>query len=302
MESLGKNIKYYRMKKGLSEEGLARLLLVSPDLIRYWESDERKPSDETLEEIASLLKVSVSELTASKQQEKKVPIHLSETRGKLVGTCARCGKSIYSSDKYGLGRVTKDKKNAIHYEYDLEKNEGYDYFCQNCCKEIVSVNKISEENKLKEDERKSSRIMGASLLIAFLTLCAGAGVAVILYFLIDNNLLVYLIGAASIPLAYYVFSIIYSLLIGSNWIHDAVTHYARNSFVVLPKKILENDANDVLKTGIIKAAFLVVSYAIASATLIILIILLGICSMFCWPSFRRKNKLDIEVRKEEIDK
>lgn len=302
MESLGKNIKYYRIKKGLSEEGLARLLLVSPDLVRYWENDEREPSNKTLEEIASLLRVNVSDLTAKKQQDKKVPIHLAESKGKLVGICSRCGKSIYASDKYGLGRVVKGKKDSVRYVYDSETNEGNDYFCQNCCKEIISVNKIDEENKLDEDERRSVRIMAASILIGFLAMFLVAGAAVIMYFLMENNLYAYLVGATSILFGYYSFSTFYSLLIGTNWLCDAVCHYARSSFITLPKKVSENDVNGVLKTGIIKAAFLGVSYIIASATLLILIILLGLCSMFCWPSFRRKNKLDIEIRKEEIGK
>ena len=101
METLGKNIAYYRMKKGLSEEDLARLLSVSKDLILSWERDEREPSPQLLEKLSTLYRVPKEVLLETKPKEKIIPVYSYESRGKFVGTCARCGKGIYSTSSYG---------------------------------------------------------------------------------------------------------------------------------------------------------------------------------------------------------
>lgn len=298
MESIGSNIKYYRTKKGLSIETLARLLSVSPDLVRYWEDDQREPSNQTLKNIAALFKIDINDLMSTKPREKKIPVYSYESKGRLVGVCSRCGKSIYSEEKYGLGKE-ENNKGVTRFIYDPKDNTGNDYFCDNCCKELLSLYKIEKKEQIIKDKKRNSKIFIFSILMGILALAIVVAASIVIYFLLKEKLYAYVICGASLPFGYYVFSTLYSIFIGQNWINEAVVSYAKYSFVKLPKKILEKDANDVLKTGVIKAAFLAISYVLAGTTLTLLIILLGICSMFTWPSFKRKNKELLSKREEE---
>ena len=93
-------------------------------------------------------------------------------------------------------------------------------------------------------------------------------------------------------------SSVYTLLLKDNWIHDTVCSYAKFSFVTLPTKISEKDANDVLKTGFVKAAFLAVSYVLALAILTVLTLLLSLICLFYWPIARKKRISSIEERQQ----
>lgn len=302
MDSIGKTIKYYRMKKGLSLEGLARILSVSPDLVSYWENDERTPSADLLIELAKLFKIDIGEFSneSEKKIEKKIPVHASETKGKLLGTCARCGKSIYSSDKYDFGKKAINNKKEIAYQYDAKNKLGYDYFCENCCKEIQIIDRQEKEIELQAKEKHDFKVLAGSIFFGLICLAAVVITAVILYFSIDSNLYAYIIGGASLPFGYYVFSIAYCSCMDSSWIHDFILAYTKTMFILLPKKISENDANDVLKNGIIKAGFLAVSYIISASILLIIILILGLCALFIWPSVRKKAKRLIEEKKDQF--
>lgn len=300
METLGKNIAYYRMKKGLSEEDLARLLSVSKDLILSWEKDEREPSPQLLEKMSSLFRISKELLLETKPKEKIIPVYSSyENRGKLVGTCARCGKGIYSSNSYGMGEVIEKKhfgKVSYSYEYDPDKNEGHDYFCQNCCQQILSLKKQNFKKEIAEERKRFSKAGMFSILMGLIACALCAVGAFLLYLFLKNLLLTYVVGFSSIVFGYYVFSLTYTLLLKGNWIHDTVCSYAKFSFITLPKRISEKDANDVLKTGFVKAAFLAVSYVFALAILTILTLLLSFICLFYWPIARKKRISSIEER------
>ncbi len=62
---LGKNLKYYRLKNGLSKAKLAEKVGVSPMSITHYESDERKPSMDILKALATALNVKVSDFLAN---------------------------------------------------------------------------------------------------------------------------------------------------------------------------------------------------------------------------------------------
>lgn len=58
---LGKNIKYYRYKKGLTQEKLAEILDVSPNYIGRLERGQHSPSFEKIECLAEVLQVKAFE-------------------------------------------------------------------------------------------------------------------------------------------------------------------------------------------------------------------------------------------------
>lgn len=63
--SLGKNIKYYRTKKGLTQKNLAKLTGLAEITIRQYESDKYEPKRENLYKIRKILDVSLEQLIGS---------------------------------------------------------------------------------------------------------------------------------------------------------------------------------------------------------------------------------------------
>lgn len=63
-----KNLKYYRLKNNMSKKELASLCHVSPMMISYYESGERKPSMETMKQLAISLGVKVSDFLAVRNE------------------------------------------------------------------------------------------------------------------------------------------------------------------------------------------------------------------------------------------
>ena len=63
-----KNLKYYRLKNNMSKKELASLCNISPMMISYYESGERKPSMETMKQLAISLGVKVSDFLAVRNE------------------------------------------------------------------------------------------------------------------------------------------------------------------------------------------------------------------------------------------
>lgn len=79
-----KNLKYFRLKKGLTKKALAEQANVSPMAISNYESGKRKPNMDTLKSLAEALEVRVSDFLAARN-ENMVFIH-SEFRKNSVLT------------------------------------------------------------------------------------------------------------------------------------------------------------------------------------------------------------------------
>ena len=94
MTDVGKTIKFFREKKGLSINKLASQLNVSPSTLRDWEHG-RAISGEPYTKIASILEISLSELLGYERSEiikqvnqisllvSELDRHLKTLRGKL---------------------------------------------------------------------------------------------------------------------------------------------------------------------------------------------------------------------------
>ena len=62
MRTIGQNIRYYRKKRGYSQEKLAELAAINDKLISFYETDKQLPSIYTLIEIADVLCVTLDQL------------------------------------------------------------------------------------------------------------------------------------------------------------------------------------------------------------------------------------------------
>ena len=62
MRDIGKNIRYYREKKGYSQEQLAQLLFVTRQTVSNYETGRSRPDVKTLVKLAGLLDIDVTDL------------------------------------------------------------------------------------------------------------------------------------------------------------------------------------------------------------------------------------------------
>ena len=68
--NVGENIKKYRKNKGLTQKELGELIGVKAITIRKYESNEREPNIETLNKIATALRVTINDLLGIKIVER----------------------------------------------------------------------------------------------------------------------------------------------------------------------------------------------------------------------------------------
>ena len=66
---IGKNIKYYRLMNGISQESLAQRIGLNKMSVSYYENDMRNPDMATIQKIANVLDVSVAALLSQHDQQ-----------------------------------------------------------------------------------------------------------------------------------------------------------------------------------------------------------------------------------------
>ena len=69
MEQIGKNIKYYRAKQGMTQDYLAERLNVTRQAVSNWETGKTQPGIETLTALGELFGISVEELIYGKTRQ-----------------------------------------------------------------------------------------------------------------------------------------------------------------------------------------------------------------------------------------
>lgn len=107
MSTLGKNIAYYRRKKGITQKELSEKIGISPSFISHLENGNSNPSADTLKNIANVLEVSVYELnipiSSKSQLDEKVDLELIELLLKLTKNDQATWNIYkkYNSDEFG---------------------------------------------------------------------------------------------------------------------------------------------------------------------------------------------------------
>lgn len=79
---LAKNIKYYRKKRGLSQEKVSEYMGVSRQAVTKWENDISRPSSENLIKLAQLFQISVDMLLGNGEAEES-PAEVELSIGKM---------------------------------------------------------------------------------------------------------------------------------------------------------------------------------------------------------------------------
>ena len=69
---VGKNIKFFREKKDITQSELADKLCVTRQAVSNWENGKTEPDIEMLNKIASVLEISIEELIYGFKRETKI--------------------------------------------------------------------------------------------------------------------------------------------------------------------------------------------------------------------------------------
>ena len=125
---VGKKIKYYRLKKGLTSEQLAKSIGCTKASISLYESDERAPNNEILQKIADALDVSWIHLIDDENKELTFE-HLPPRKANNSNRA----KAIVGDEltKHIAGNDKPWDFSSCKYK-DLQKGMGLYSLCQAC--------------------------------------------------------------------------------------------------------------------------------------------------------------------------
>lgn len=107
---IGKNIKKYRKKQGLTQKGLANKLNTTPQNLAQYENGKRNPKPETIQKIATALNVNPLVLTGQ----------ISESLSNNLKTDSNIEKAYFDIFKYIYGKIdiVQEKDANGYYEYN----------------------------------------------------------------------------------------------------------------------------------------------------------------------------------------
>lgn len=113
--SLSQNIKKYRLRKGLTQEGLASILGLSAQAVSKWETSETYPDGAMLVPLANVLEVSLDALFDNETASMK----------EISGEIARLIKSAPHEDGFKLTRELCWQIEKALFNYGFSENMSY---------------------------------------------------------------------------------------------------------------------------------------------------------------------------------
>ncbi|HJC67421.1 MAG TPA: helix-turn-helix domain-containing protein [Candidatus Enterocloster excrementigallinarum] len=138
---VGSRIKLYRMKNGLTQNELASIAGISTISIRKYESGDRVPKVETLQKIASALKISVLELVGDDWETINTSKRVSQLKKRMEDAYNEYIDEMKKLSKTDENYIDKSNKLADNY---FNKSDEYS-------KQINSLNPpMSTGEKIKE--------------------------------------------------------------------------------------------------------------------------------------------------------
>lgn len=69
-----------------------------------------------------------------------------------------------------MGKVIVGKKETTKFYFDPNDNSGDTYFCSDCCKQLIALQKEEKVNEYEKEKDKNKKGGGLAILLA-LSLC-----------------------------------------------------------------------------------------------------------------------------------
>lgn len=259
---LGDKIKHYRNINKLTQKELADKVYVTAQAVSRWENNEVEPSIATLEELAKIFKVSISEFfgEAKSQPEVVVEKEIVYTEPKpVLGVCHKCNKPIYNGSEI---RRTTDAcgNNIILCRSCDEKQKKHELYCR-------------IDFGLKQ--RKLSFIW-SPIFAVIMVVAAIIGIT-------QAELGIGLAVGGGIALGVATFTLASCMFLKNNFICDLVYWVASWGFVRFPGLIFSLDLDGIVWLITVKLAFWVLGGILAICSILLAGVIGGVFSLFTYP-------------------
>lgn len=285
----GEKIYKLRRDKGWSQEELAEKLNVSRQTVYKWEADIATPENDNLKQLVSLLDTSYNYLLDDSITDNKVdtpvatvqqteqpahpqpqpqpePIIKPQKPLTKIGTCDKCGKTIFDNEYMHTFDERHGRSNH-HYVY-----------CNDCFIKRQEEIKQREEFIRKERIRKQKRNRILSYIFGGLFL-----VGMILVGILDKDETGHSYWLLGLVIGVLGFTLISTLLLNNNKISGIVMDIWGWGFVNMPGIIFELSPSGIIFLIVVKIAEAIISFLLAALTLVLGLIIGSICSIFSYP-------------------
>ena len=285
----GEKIYKLRRDKGWSQEELAEKLNVSRQTVYKWEADIATPENDNLKQLVSLLETSYNYLlddsitenrvdtpvvtvqqteqsTEPQVQPKPEPQVQPQKSLTKIGTCDKCGKTIFDNEY--MHTVDERFGRSTHHHI----------YCNDCFIKRQEEIKQREAFANKETIRKQKRnrilsyVFGGIFLVA--TILTG------IFIKDENGQSMWLYGLIAGVIG---FTLISTLLLNNNRISGIVIDIWSWGFVSMPGVIFELSPSGLVFLIVVKIAEAIISFLLAALTLALGLVIGGICSVFSYP-------------------
>ena len=285
----GEKIYKLRRDKGWSQEELAEKLNVSRQTVYKWEADIATPENENLKQLVSLLDTSYNYLLDDSMTDNKVdtpvatvqqteqpaqpqpqpqpePIIKPQKPLTKIGTCDKCGKTIF------------DNEYMHTFDERFGRSTHHHVYCNDCFikrqEEIKQRKEFEQKEKIRKQKR--NRILSYVFGGIFLVMSILMGI----FIKDENGQSMWLYGLISGIIG---FTLISTLLLNNNKISGIVIDIWSWGFVSMPGIIFELSPSGIIFLIVVKIAEAIISFLLAALTLILGLIIGGICSVFSYP-------------------
>lgn len=262
---LSNNIKTLRMKMGLTENELADMLTATTQDVLKWENGEQEPSIDTIRKMASIFKVTISEIIG---EEFHVPEGISKSENvateqpKTVLTiCENCKRPIYKSEEI----VTSTRY--------VENTPTTCYICSDCDK----LNKEKQQQKVEKNSkshRNKSFVWGTIISIIVLVIGILAGVSGE-----TGGETIALI--ALLPI--FTFTFVSCIFLNNNFVGEIFLEIASWGFVKFPGIIFSFSLDGFLWLIGIKILFGIMGFILGGLTVLLALIICMPLSAIAYP-------------------
>lgn len=259
---LGEKIKHYRIVSHLTQKELADKVFVTAQAVSRWENNEVEPSIATLNELAKIFDVSISEFFGEEKPKAEVVVEkeIVYTEAKpVLAVCHKCNKPIYNSSE--IRRTTDFNGNNIVFCRSCdEKQKKHELYCR-----------IDYGMK----QRKLSFIWGP--------IFAAAIIAIVIIGIMQTNLGMGVAIGCGVGLGVATFTLSSCLFLKNNFICDMVLCIASWGFVRFPGLIFSLDLDGIVWLITVKLAFWVLGGILAICSILLAGVIGGIFSLFTYP-------------------
>ena len=294
---IGKKLKEYRVKEGLTQKELADKLHITYQAVSRWENDEAEPSFDMLKDICEYLHCTTDDLFGIEKEEnntlptppvEKVQIVekvIVQPQEQVLALCESCNKPIFNSNEIFRIEEKETERVGRTSHYVIKKR----VLCAKCNQE--RLDKIKKEKdeaekalKAKNKNRRIHSFIWPSLsLILFIVLS-------IVSFKNGNTST----GVTELVIGVLSYTFFATMILNNTFLTDMWAEISSWGFVKMPGIIFSLSFDGLIFLIAVKILFFIIGIGLALAAVALATGLALALSIFVYPFALSKNFKGIE--------